>query len=282
MPPGGPRLTQLRAPDKVSYLPGGLATGSVTYHACFHDLADGLQTHVFAPLGLDIKAKWSVGGSLPGEPRPAAELGLGIPKDGLYIREDVRMKCNIMMLSFVKKTFKDSHGKLVDRLVQKAHILEAKAANDHLANAHHSLAPVLPAPAFDSPQLRPASTFDSVAAPYRHVSLYSTASSGGHSVPSPLQSPALPQHQHQHQQQQQPGPPPGDPRGSFYPGGFKGEPMLDPRMSLAQPGALPPHPAHRYPAAYHDAPAHVAELATPEPQPQQSAGRGAFASELPG
>ncbi|PSN68492.1 hypothetical protein BS50DRAFT_449257, partial [Corynespora cassiicola Philippines] len=110
--------------DKVAYLPGGLATGSVSYHACFHDLPDGLQTHVYAPLGLDIRAKWSVGGSLPGEPKKPVELGIGAPREGLYIREDVRMRCNIMMMSFVKKTFKESHAKLVDRLMEKAHVLE--------------------------------------------------------------------------------------------------------------------------------------------------------------
>ncbi|KAF2878446.1 hypothetical protein BDV95DRAFT_533851 [Massariosphaeria phaeospora] len=118
--------------DKVSYLPGGLASGSVSYHACFHDLPEGLQTHVYAPLGLDIRAKWSIGGTLPGEPKQPVELGLGIPRDGLYIREDVKMKCNIMMISFVKKTFKDSHAKLVDRLVEKAHILESNVANERL------------------------------------------------------------------------------------------------------------------------------------------------------
>ncbi|KAF2688595.1 hypothetical protein K458DRAFT_475320 [Lentithecium fluviatile CBS 122367] len=118
--------------DKVSYLPGGLATGSVSYHACFHDLPEGLQTHVYAPLGLDIRAKWSVGGSLPGEPKAPVELGIGAPREGLYIREDVRMKCNIMMMGFVKKTFKESHAKLVDRLVEKAHILESEAANARL------------------------------------------------------------------------------------------------------------------------------------------------------
>jgi len=118
--------------DKVSYLPGGLANGSVSYHACFHDLPEGLQTHVYAPLGLDIRAKWSVGGSLPGEPKEAMELGIGAPREGLYIREDVRMKCNIMMMGFVKKTFKESHAKLVDRLVEKAHILESEAANARL------------------------------------------------------------------------------------------------------------------------------------------------------
>lgn len=121
-----------KSTDKVSYLPGGLATGSVSYHACFHDLAEGLQTHVYAPLGLDIRAKWTVGGSLPGEPKEAVELGLKAPASGLYIREDVRMKCNIMMMGFVKKTFKESHAKLVDRLVEKAHILESEAANKRL------------------------------------------------------------------------------------------------------------------------------------------------------
>ncbi|KAF2789598.1 hypothetical protein K505DRAFT_341146 [Melanomma pulvis-pyrius CBS 109.77] len=118
--------------DKVNYLPGGLASGSVSYHAVFHDLPDGLQTHVYAPLGLDIRAKWSVGGSLPGEPKQISELGLDIPREGLYIREEVRMKCNIMMMSFVKKTFKDSHAKLVDRLVEKAHIIESNMANERL------------------------------------------------------------------------------------------------------------------------------------------------------
>ncbi|KAF1979102.1 hypothetical protein BU23DRAFT_147992 [Bimuria novae-zelandiae CBS 107.79] len=118
--------------DKVNYLPGGIASSSVSYHACFHDLPDGLQTHVYAPLGLDIRAKWTVGGSLPGEPKAPVELGLGAPREGLYIREDVRMKCNIMMMSFVKKTFKESHAKMVDRLVEKAHVLESRQANERL------------------------------------------------------------------------------------------------------------------------------------------------------
>ncbi|KAI2474798.1 hypothetical protein Ptr902_13785 [Pyrenophora tritici-repentis] len=84
--------------DKVSYLPGGLATGSVSYHACFTDTADGLSTHVH----------------------------------GLYIREDVKMTCSSLLLSFVKRTFKDSHGQLVDKLVERAHILESSFANERL------------------------------------------------------------------------------------------------------------------------------------------------------
>ncbi|KAI4693632.1 uncharacterized protein J4E84_002206 [Alternaria hordeiaustralica] len=118
--------------DKVSYLPGGLATGSVSYHACFNDTAEGLNTHVYAPLGLDIQGKWTVGGRLPGEPKPPAEPGLKTPRHGLYIREDVKMTCSSLLLSFVKRTFKDSHGKLVDKLVERAHILESNFANERL------------------------------------------------------------------------------------------------------------------------------------------------------
>lgn len=133
-------LKMLIAVDKVNYLPGGIASSSVSYHACFHDLPEGLQTHVYAPLGLNIRAKWSVGGSLPGEPRVPVEMGIGAPREGLYIREDVHMKCNIMMISFVKKTFKDSHSKMVDRLVERAHILESQQANERL-NALRNVAP---------------------------------------------------------------------------------------------------------------------------------------------
>ena len=60
--------------DKVSYLPKGMYTGKVKYHACFHDLVDGVQTRVYAPLGLDIKEKWSVGGEEEGEIAAPREL----------------------------------------------------------------------------------------------------------------------------------------------------------------------------------------------------------------
>jgi hypothetical protein len=42
------------------------------------------------------------------------------------------MTCSSLLLSFVKRTFKDSHGKLVDKLVERAHILEADFANQRL------------------------------------------------------------------------------------------------------------------------------------------------------
>jgi hypothetical protein len=107
-------------------------SGKVSYDACFHDLENGLQTHVYAPMGLNIKGKWTLGGSLPGEPVAPVELGVGAPLSGLWLREDVDMKCNIMMTSFVKKTLKKAHSKLVDRLLVKAQILDAAIKNQQL------------------------------------------------------------------------------------------------------------------------------------------------------
>lgn len=118
--------------DKIHYLPGGLYSGNVTYSACFHDLVNGVQTHCYAPMGLDIKGKWTLGGTLPHEPREAVEIGLGAPKQGLWLREDVDMKCNIIMTSFVKRTLKKAHATLVARLVEKSHLLEAEAHNSRI------------------------------------------------------------------------------------------------------------------------------------------------------
>ncbi|KAI9734417.1 MAG: hypothetical protein M1818_006805 [Claussenomyces sp. TS43310] len=117
--------------DRISFIPG-LVRSNVTYTGCFHDLADGLQTHCYAAAGVDIKAKWSLGGSLAGEPAPPVEIGQGIPMSGLYLREDVDMKCNVFMLSFVKKTLKNAHKTLVSRLLVKAQLLEATSQNDRI------------------------------------------------------------------------------------------------------------------------------------------------------
>ncbi|KXJ92429.1 hypothetical protein Micbo1qcDRAFT_61967 [Microdochium bolleyi] len=106
--------------DKIEYLPGGAVKGDVSYTCAFHDMPDGLQTHCYAPMGTDIRDRWTVAGTLPGEPPQPVELGLGAPKQGLYLREDVELRCNFLMSSFVKKTLSKSHGKLVDTMVTKA------------------------------------------------------------------------------------------------------------------------------------------------------------------
>ena len=121
--------------DRVSYLPGGLISGKVSYNACLHDLDRGLQTHCYAPMGLNIRGKWTLGGSLPGEPVAPVELGIGAPLTGLYLREDVDMKCNIMMTTFVKKTLRNAHARLVDRLVVKAQFEDNAIRNERLSKS---------------------------------------------------------------------------------------------------------------------------------------------------
>jgi len=102
--------------DEISYLPGGLYKGEVTYKACFNNLPNGIQTHTFAPAGLDLRGKWTVGGNEPGEPREKLELGSEAPREGLYVREDVDMRCNFLLAGFVKKNLTKSHKVVMDKL----------------------------------------------------------------------------------------------------------------------------------------------------------------------
>ncbi|KAJ9138854.1 Nacht and wd40 domain protein [Pleurostoma richardsiae] len=122
--------------DKIAYLPGGLATGDVSYTCAFHDLPDGIQTHCRAPLGVDIRDKWTLNGTLPGEPVQPVELGIGAPLTGLYIREDVDLRCNILTTAFVKKNLKKSHATLVEHLVAKAKRMTAAGAGSGSSHAH--------------------------------------------------------------------------------------------------------------------------------------------------
>ncbi|CAI4210660.1 unnamed protein product [Parascedosporium putredinis] len=116
--------------DSISYLPGGKVTGQVSYTAAFNNVSRGVQTHVYAPMGLNIRETWTVGGTLPGEPSEPVELGLGAPQTGLYVREDVDMRCNVLMASFVKKTLKKAHSSLVEAVK-----VEAQRTADTIAAA---------------------------------------------------------------------------------------------------------------------------------------------------
>ena len=112
--------------DEIQYIPGTSVRSEVTYKGGFYNIPHGLQTHVFAPGGVDIRAKWSVGGNMPGEPREAYELGVDKPSDGLYLREDVDLRCNVFLANFVKRNLKKSHAVLVDRLLKKAEVNSAE------------------------------------------------------------------------------------------------------------------------------------------------------------
>ncbi|EMC92092.1 hypothetical protein BAUCODRAFT_40956, partial [Baudoinia panamericana UAMH 10762] len=103
--------------DVVHYLPGGVAKGQIKYKAGFHNLPDGIQTHCFAPAGVDLKARWRVGGNVFGQKPEPAELGVNKPREGLYLREDVEIRCNVLLGGTVKGNLKKSHAVLVERLL---------------------------------------------------------------------------------------------------------------------------------------------------------------------
>jgi hypothetical protein len=92
----------------------------------------GVQVHCLLPMGLDIKQKWSLNGSLPHEPVQPVEIGLNIPINGLYLREDVELRSNFMMTKFVKNQLKEANGALVARLVVKSQLVEAVHQNRRL------------------------------------------------------------------------------------------------------------------------------------------------------
>lgn len=141
--------------DQINYIPGGLAKGEVTYKACFNDLPDGIQTHVYAPAGLELREKWSVGGSEPGEKRKEPrELGLDVPREGLYIKEDVDMRCSIFLTAFVKKNLSKSHKAVLEKVGALADAPTYAAREDPrgaMSSAHSNSSP----PRYSTTQPRP-------------------------------------------------------------------------------------------------------------------------------
>ena len=65
-----------------------------------------------------------VRGNQPGEPKEPRELGVETPLDGLYLREDVEIVCNVALSGFVKKEMKAAAGVMVDRMTRKAELLD--------------------------------------------------------------------------------------------------------------------------------------------------------------
>jgi hypothetical protein len=122
--------------QRIQYVPGigKLGAGNIKFNGCFHDMPWGLQTHTYAPAGVDLRAKYSVCGNQLGEEPVQRELGIGAPPEGLYLREDFEIKCNMTMVSFVKKEMKAASKVLVERLIKKAELLDSGALSAMMEN----------------------------------------------------------------------------------------------------------------------------------------------------
>jgi hypothetical protein len=122
--------------ERLQFIPGTgkIGQSKITFKGCFHDMPWGLQTHVYAPMNIDLRNKWRICGNQPGEPPETRELGIGAPSEGLYLREDIEIKCNFTMISFVKKETKAASKILVDRLIKKAELLDSGALQAMMEN----------------------------------------------------------------------------------------------------------------------------------------------------
>ena len=97
----------------------------IAFNTVFHDQPWGVQTHAYAPLGVDLRNKYTVGGSQLGEPRECKELGVDTPADGLYIREDTEIICSVPLTSkMVKSETQRTIGVMVERIARKAELLD--------------------------------------------------------------------------------------------------------------------------------------------------------------
>lgn len=117
--------------QQIQYIPGlgRLGAGKISFNGCFHDMPWGLQTHIYAPMSVDLRNRYRIAGNQPGiEPPEQSEIGLGAlgaPSDGLYLRDDVEIKCNVAVMSFVKSQLKSASKEMVGRIIKKAELLDA-------------------------------------------------------------------------------------------------------------------------------------------------------------
>ncbi|PFH57915.1 hypothetical protein XA68_14421 [Ophiocordyceps unilateralis] len=111
--------------ERIQYLPG--VGGTISFVGCFHDMPWGLQTHVYAPMGIDLRNSYRIAGNQPGIEPPDArrELGLDAPADGLYLREDIEISCNFALTSFVRAQLKAASREMIQRFIKKAELLDA-------------------------------------------------------------------------------------------------------------------------------------------------------------
>ncbi|RYP81709.1 hypothetical protein DL769_001859 [Monosporascus sp. CRB-8-3] len=116
--------------ERVQYVPGlgRLGSGVISFRGCFHDLPWGLQTHIYAPAGVDLRVRYRIAGNQPGVEPPASRPEIGVadaPRDGLYLREDIEIRCNIAMMGLVKSQMKAASKEMVARIIKKAELLDA-------------------------------------------------------------------------------------------------------------------------------------------------------------
>ncbi|KAL5594713.1 hypothetical protein BROUX41_001628 [Berkeleyomyces rouxiae] len=106
------------------HLPGSnKMTGDSSYTIALESTPVGCTAHSYAPLNIDIRSAWMLGGRLPGEGDRRTD-GYSAPENappsGLYVREDVEIRCPTLMSGYIKKMIKKSQNALTEKLQQRA------------------------------------------------------------------------------------------------------------------------------------------------------------------
>ncbi|KAJ5088336.1 hypothetical protein N7456_011952 [Penicillium angulare] len=114
--------------QRVQYVPGfgKLGAGKISFKGSFENAAWGLKTHTYPPMGIDLKSNFRIGGNQPDEPLDPQRVP-DAPESGLYLLEEVEIKCSITLMSFVKSQLKAASKVLVARLIKKAELLDSGA-----------------------------------------------------------------------------------------------------------------------------------------------------------
>lgn len=107
--------------DRIAFLPCGLFPRHVRYHACFRDTPHGLQTHVYAPMGVDIRNSWRI------SVREDAQGGSEV-RAGVFLLEEVDLRCPFGLTIFVRQTLRQAHAELVERLAAPSQSLSRRDA----------------------------------------------------------------------------------------------------------------------------------------------------------
>lgn len=272
--------------QRIQYVPGigKIGSGKISFNGCFHDMPWGLQTHIYAPMNVDLKNRYRIAGNQPGiEPPEQQEIGLaqlGAPSDGLYLRDDVEIKCNVAVVSFVKAQLKSASKDMVSRIIKKAELLDAGVLQGMIENgklrthnpmdrSSSSAGMSMPphngsASGTTSPRPKYSPTFN----PYRADGTYSPEPN----QPTPYQVPRPMSYQQQQQQHQGYNRSPGGHYSAPYggmptkAGDFAYRPNQAAHAELPGPLSGGPVMPVEMPGDYHFQPGHMGGPATP-PQP---------------
>ncbi|TPX10471.1 uncharacterized protein E0L32_008521 [Thyridium curvatum] len=133
----------------------GRTGDDITQECSFYNLPDGIQTHVWATMGVDIRQRWIVEGALPGEPAHQPRSRAEAPLIGLHLREDVEMRCNVLMASSLKKSLRGSHAAHVKRLCEQAWLAPARPSRPRSTTATTMAYSKTPAPGLYAHELQP-------------------------------------------------------------------------------------------------------------------------------